>query len=126
MTENTVTSKNNERQETVEEKGGGGGFYRTLLADSDMVCDQVFDIQSIGNVLAVLREGVRDAVSADEINAWQGIVETILEQELTRLNHVLWRFSKNFEGIDYRPIKTDSLGRSTTTKSLLEEIEKGL
>ena len=89
------------------------------------VTDQFEEIKDLTMTLKVLREGIREA-EEDEFGAWQRMTERTLEFEVTRLNSVLFELSRNFEGLEYKPIKTDIYGSSNAMNFYWANIEEGM
>jgi hypothetical protein len=80
------------------------------------IIDQFAALQDVGHMLAVLRDGIRNAETNKELWAWKDIVDMALEHEVDQVNDILSDLCKNFSGLRFQPIKVDGY-------SLLRKIE---
>jgi len=93
------------------------------MDDKISIIDQYYELISTTKTLKVLREGIREA-TPDELEAWQDIMDIVLEREVVNLNSVLLDFSQKFNDLEYEPIKTEDLGGSYSTRFMWDRIEK--
>lgn len=74
----------------------------------DLIEDEYYAIQRAATALAVLRDGIREAGTEDELFAWQTIADMLLENEVFELDDVLKEISDKFEGLEYKPVEMSS------------------
>ena len=70
----------------------------------DIIIDEFFQIQRVAHALKVVRDGIRNAETADELETWQDITDMMLEFHIQNLNDVMESLADSFEGIEYEPV----------------------
>ena len=94
--------------------------------DGRWIIDQFAQIERVAHSLNALRNGItRTNGFKEDLWAWNVIADMILEHELAELNDVLMQLYEKFEGLEYKPIKTNGYSclRNSVIFNKMEEYE---
>jgi len=94
--------------------------------DNRFIADEFRDLQCVTEALRALRESFREYGCFDEpaADAWNGIVDLVLERQVATLNYVLVSLCGSFEGLEYKPVATENCGGSFTTQTIWGHVER--
>ena len=97
-------------------------------ADGRWIEDEFKQIERVAYSLKALRDGFTGANGKGELWAWNIIADMSLEYELGQLNQVLMNLHDTFEGLEYKPIKTNGYSclRSSNIFDEMDEYEAKL
>lgn len=88
----------------MSEKKENSSTSKETKPGKELISDQYYAIERVAHILAVLRDGIREAPTDKELWAWQDIVDMALEHGVLELDKALREIAEEFDGLEYDSI----------------------